>query len=101
MQTSVTSGPAATTSADSTDSATMAKEQKPELSEHDQTRLAVAALFAALARSLHDQGKCDLERFDEEIERLHFEMGEEESPPLSARRTLRWTHKYLRLGKLE
>lgn len=44
---------------------------------------------------------CDLERFDEEIERLHFEMGEEESPPLSARRTLRWTHKYLRLGKLE
>lgn len=73
----------------------------PELSDNDQTRLAIAALFAALVRSLHDKGKCDLERFDEEIERLHLEMGEEKSPPLMARRTLRWTHKYLRLGKLE
>lgn len=101
MQTSVTSGPASSEPADSPDGATAAKEQRPELSDHDQTRLALAALFAALVRSLHDQGKCDLGRFDEEIERLHFEMGEEESPPLSARRTLRWTHKYLRLDKLD
>lgn len=101
MQTPGTSGTVSSTSADSTDSATISKEQMPELSEHDQTRLALAALFSALVRSLHDQGKCDLKRFDEEIERLHFEMGEQESPPLSARRTLRWTHKYLRPGKLE
>jgi len=101
MQTPVTSGPASTEPADNSDGATAAKEHRPELSDHDQTRLALAALFAALVRSLHDQGKCDLARFDEEIERIHFEMGEEESPPLSARRTLRWTHKYLRLGKLE
>jgi hypothetical protein len=101
MQTSARSGPASPTPADNSSSATEPKEQKPELSEHDQTRLAMAALFAALARSLRDQGMCDLERFDEEIERLHYEMGEEDSPPLAARRTLRWTHKYLRLSKLE
>jgi len=89
IQNSATGGAASTMSTASTDSRSATNERKRELSDQDQTRLAMAAFFAALVRSLHDQGKCNLDRFDEEIERLHFEMGQEESPPLLARRTLR------------
>ncbi len=66
------------------------------LDDHAQTRLALAALFAALVQTLRERDEYLAERFDEHIERLYRTMEDYESDPIKTLETLRWTHELLR-----
>jgi hypothetical protein len=67
-----------------------------QLDDQAQTRLAVAALFVALVRTLGEQDQSVPARFDENLERLYRDMEDYPSNPVGALETLRWTHEMLR-----
>jgi hypothetical protein len=66
------------------------------LDDQAQTRLVLAALFAALARTFRAQDESFPSRFEDELERLYYELDESDSPPIGAMETLRWTRQLLR-----
>ena len=63
-----------------------------KLDDQAQTRLALAALFAALARTLGEQDKSFPSRFDRHVQKFYREMEDYQSGPIGALETLRWTH---------
>jgi hypothetical protein len=66
------------------------------LNDQDQTRLALAGLFVALARTLGGQDESFPSRFDANIERVYREMEDYPLEPLGAMETLRTAHELLR-----
>ena len=65
------------------------------LDDQDQTRLALGAFFVALARTLGEQDKSFPQRFDENLQRLYRDFGDNENPPLPAMESLRWAHEMI------
>jgi hypothetical protein len=65
------------------------------LDDEAQTRLGVAALAAAFARTLGEQDDTFLQRFDKQLEGVYREL-EDGSEPIGAMELLRWTHEMLK-----
>ena len=66
------------------------------LDDQAQTRLAVAALFAALAQTLREQDESFPSRFEENVDRIYHQMKNYESVPIQAMEALRWTNELVR-----
>jgi hypothetical protein len=66
------------------------------LDDHGQTRLALAALFAALAQTLSEQDKRFAATFASKLDGFCREMENEAYPPQLTVQTLRWTGDLLR-----
>lgn len=66
------------------------------LDDQEQTSLALAALFAALAQTLGEQDKSFPSRFDANLERIYREMEDYPSNPTRTLETLAWVHELLR-----
>jgi hypothetical protein len=67
-----------------------------QLGDQDQTRLALASLFAALVQTLGERDEAFVPEFDRRLERIYREMEDYESNPIGALQTLRWTHELIR-----
>lgn len=67
-----------------------------QLSDQDQTRLALACLFAALAQTLGEQYQSFLPKFEQNLHRVYDEVREYESSPIGTMETLRWTSEILK-----
>ena len=67
-----------------------------QLDDQSQTRLAMAALFAALAQALGESDKFFPSRFGSELEKLYLAMRDYPSGPLRAMETLKWTNELMR-----
>lgn len=66
------------------------------LNDQAQIQLALAALFAALAKTLGEQYEPFPSRFVVNLERLHQKMKGWEGEPVVAMETLRWTSEILK-----
>ncbi len=66
------------------------------LTDQDQTRLALAGLFVALARTLGEKDKSFPMLFNANIQRVYREMEGYPTPPLGALETLRAANALLR-----
>jgi hypothetical protein len=66
------------------------------LSDQDQTWMALAALFAALARTLGEQDESFLSRLSANLEQTYRQL-EDKDEPLAAMETLRWAATLIRL----
>jgi hypothetical protein len=67
-----------------------------QLSDQDQTRMALAVLFAALGKALDAPEGTVSQRFDENLERLYREARESEHDTLPVLQTLKWTSELMR-----
>jgi hypothetical protein len=67
-----------------------------KLNDQAQTQLALAALFAALAKTFGEQYESFPSRFVANLERLHQKMKGWEGDPMVAMETLRWTSEILK-----
>jgi hypothetical protein len=67
------------------------------LGDHDQTRLALAGLFVALARTLGEKDESFPSRFDKNVERVYREMEDDPNDPLGAMEALMAAHEMLRV----
>jgi hypothetical protein len=65
------------------------------LSDQDQTRMALAALFAALARTLGEQDESFLSRLSANLEQTYRQL-EDKDEPLAAMEALRWADTLIR-----
>ncbi|WP_420406148.1 hypothetical protein [Nisaea sp.] len=65
------------------------------LNDQAQTRLAIAALFAALARTLGEQDESFPQRFDAHLEKFYREIREFPSDPIGTLETLKWAGEML------
>lgn len=65
------------------------------LDAQSQTRMALAALVAALVQTLASRDESVLERFSANVEKLYRAMENWKSDPIQAMETLRWTHSLL------
>ena len=66
-----------------------------ELSDQDQTRLALAALFAALAGALGERDKSFPEAFSRHLSALHSELVKDGRGEPGVLDALRWTHEMM------
>lgn len=66
-----------------------------ELSDQDQTRLALAALFAALAGALGERDKSFPEAFSRHLFALHEELTADGRGEAGVMDALRWTHEMM------
>ena len=65
------------------------------LDDQAQTRLALAALFAALAETLGERDESFPSRFDNQIEKIYRQMEDYQSEPIQTLETLRWAHELI------
>ena len=70
----------------------------PKLDDHAQTRLAFAALFAALVTALRESDSELPSRFDNALGRIYAEMKHYDSQPIGALETLRWVSELLKMA---
>lgn len=68
----------------------------PSLDEHQQTRLFIATVAAALCRALAERDEGLSTRFEKELERAYREMEDYESMPTGALEALQWTGQLVR-----
>ena len=66
------------------------------LDDQAQTRMEIAALAVAFARTLGEQDDTFLPRFDKQMERVYRQL-EDASEPLGAMELLRWAHELIDL----
>lgn len=67
-----------------------------KLSDEEQTRLAMAALFVALVRTLEASDPSAPSRAEAELKKLYNKMRDYPSQPIGAFETLRWAGELLR-----
>jgi hypothetical protein len=68
----------------------------PELDDQAQTRLAMAALFAALVRALEKRDVISREEVDAELEKIWREMRDYSAQSIGVLETLRWAGELLK-----
>jgi len=68
----------------------------PIFSDQDQTRMAMAALFAALIEVLREQDKSAPSKADEALRRLYEKIKHWESDPIHVLETLKWAGEMVR-----
>ena len=66
------------------------------LDDQAQTRLAVASLFVALARTLGEHDQTFLPKLEKNLEHVYRQLEDLESEPIGALETLRWAHELIR-----
>ena len=66
------------------------------LNDQDQTRMAIAALFAAFVETLREQDEGLPSRFDRHLERICLAWKDWKGVPDEAIATLRWTSELLK-----
>lgn len=66
------------------------------LDDQAQTRMALAALNAALVRTLHESGVVSARDYVQNLERIYNEARHWESAPVGLLETLSWTREILK-----
>jgi hypothetical protein len=67
-----------------------------QLGDQDQTRLALACLFASLAQTLGEQDKAFVPKFEQHLGRMYAQVKDYPSGPKGALEALRWTAEMLK-----
>jgi hypothetical protein len=71
--------------------------QIPELSDQAQTRLAMAALFAALVRALEKRDVTSRQEVSAELEKIYHDMRDNYGhSPIAALETIQWAESILK-----
>ena len=73
------------------------REARSHVCFSNQTTLALAGLFVALARTLGEKDESFTSRFDKNVERVYREMEDYPSDPLEAMEALMAAHEMLRV----
>jgi hypothetical protein len=67
-----------------------------QLGDQDQTRLALACLFASLAQTLGEQDTAFVPKFEQHLERMYAQVKGYPGDTMGALQTLRWTGEMLK-----
>ena len=68
----------------------------PELDDHAQTRLAIAALFAALVKALERRDVTAVSDFKDGLEEVSRDIRNNQTSATGALETLQWTSEFLK-----
>jgi hypothetical protein len=67
----------------------------PELDDQAQTRLAMAALFAALVRALEKRGATPRKEVEAELDKIYHQLRSNPAGPIKSLETLKWANELL------